>query len=145
MRPEGQPPPDRIIRVFLTWHCRRGGGDMNATASIFPRRALHVLKPVDDSRSCDRKYSTAAVRTALPCLKSKTGEEAATPGQPVALSRVSGSFPSAIRSRESPLLLARRNHRSSQERSRFAGTQFLLLCCVSQHKKESALCRNCGG
>ena len=30
---------------------------------------------------------------ALPCLKSKAGEEAATPGQPVALSRVSGSFP----------------------------------------------------
>jgi len=32
----GPATPDRIIRVFLSRHCRRGGGDMNATASIFP-------------------------------------------------------------------------------------------------------------
>ncbi len=66
---------------------------MNASASIFPQGALLVLKPVCDSRSCDRKSQTAAVRAVYLALKSKAGEEAATPGQPVALSRVSGSFP----------------------------------------------------
>ena len=54
----------------------------------------------------------------------------------------------------SPRRFALENHRccllaaiirSSQEPSRFAGTQSLPLCCEPQHKRELALCRNCGG
>jgi len=36
MRSEGQPPPDRIARVFLTCSCHRGGGAMTR----FNRSAL---------------------------------------------------------------------------------------------------------
>ena len=89
----------------------RGGGDMNATASIFPRGALHVLKlgcrlVIVRSQILNRCGANSSALLS----RARRGEEAATPGQPVCACARFWKFPSAIRSRESPLLLARRNH-----------------------------------
>jgi hypothetical protein len=113
---------------------------MNATASIFPRGALHVLKLGLSTR--DRAITNLEpLRCKQLCLalKSKTGEEAATPGQPVCAFARFWKFPSAIRSRESPLLLARRNHLVEPETITFRWTQFLPVCRWPQHKKGSTL------
>jgi hypothetical protein len=111
MRPEGQPPSDRIMRVFLSRH-------------RLPRRRRHECYsqhlPARGAACAEARLSTRdrAITNLEPlrckqlciALKSKTGEEAATPGQPVCAFARFWKFPSAIRSRESPLLLARRNH-----------------------------------
>ena len=57
------------------------------------QRVPHLPKPVAHSSSCDHEPATAAVASGpvlLPAPKSnhRMGEEAATPGQPVALARV---------------------------------------------------------
>ena len=68
------------------------------------------------SRICNR-YGWPA---ADPAPRSRMGEEAATPGQPVALARVSG-FPPAIHPRESPAAAGSAAIiRQAQELSRFA-------------------------
>jgi hypothetical protein len=46
----------------------------------------HLPKPIADPQSCDYESATVAVASSPDLApKSKNGEEAATPGQPVAL------------------------------------------------------------
>jgi len=105
-----------------------------------PRKRRHdrfsTATPASECRICQSRLLFAIVRSQIrnrcggqqPFLlapKNKDGEEAAMPGQPVALSRVSGSFPPAIHSRKSPAAAGLAAIiRSSQELSRFAEPTF---------------------
>jgi len=118
----------------------RGGGDMNATASIFPRGALHVLKlgcrlVIVRSQILNRCGANSSALLS----RARRGRRPQRPGNQSALARDSGS---------SPRRFALENHRccslaaiiwSSQKPSRFAETQFLPVCRWPQHKKGSTL------
>lgn len=99
---------------------------MNASASIFPQGALHVLRPVVDSRSCDPRILNrcGSSNSALPQEQDGGGGRNAR-----ATSRAVARF-----WKFSPRRFALENHRccslaaiirSSQERSRFAGPTFV--------------------
>jgi len=113
MRPEGQPPSDRIARVFLTLLLspRRRRHDSLQPVST-RKRMPPLLKPVVArvvrARTCDRCKWTSS-----PDLlrRARRGEEAATPGQPVALSAFLEVYlPGRFTLGNRRLPLARRNH-----------------------------------
>lgn len=83
-------------------------GAMTASARQHPKAAPYRPRPVADSSSRDHESTTAAVARSVSRSEEQDGEEAATPGQPVALSRVSGSFsprPFSFKNRRLPLAL----------------------------------------
>jgi hypothetical protein len=94
---------------------------MIASARQRSKGVPHLPKPVVSPQSRDREPATAAVASGpFPLSKSKVGEEAATPGQPAALARVSGD-PPAIHPRESPAAAdSAAIIRHEQELSRFS-------------------------
>ncbi len=106
----GPATPDRIVRVFLAWHCRRGGGDMNASASIFPLGALHVLRPVVTRDHAITSLKPLRFEQLCLASRARRGRRPQRPGNQSRCRAFLEVFPSAIRSRESPQLLARRNH-----------------------------------
>jgi len=139
MRSEGQPPADRIMRGFL--FCLA----MIASARQRPKPGATFAEAVADSSSRDHELATRWL-VVVPTPKSWTGEEAATPGQPVALKRVSGCFPL----RQFAYAIRRchwlcRNHPACPRTLTFRWTHFPLLCCGPQYKKQGGLCRTCGG
>ena len=79
------------------------GGGMTASARqrasmLGIEAAPHLPKRDAGSQSCDRVPASAAVASGPTCsllrkAMNRTGEEAALPGQPVALARVSGTSP----------------------------------------------------
>jgi hypothetical protein len=109
-------PPDRIVRGVLRFASSPLGGEMTASARQHLRSheqpVPHLPKPAANPRSCDRQ--SAALRfapAALSCSCSEEhaagmGEEAATPGQPAALTRISGVSPGDSPSRITGLPLA---------------------------------------
>src|SRR3974390_3738891 len=84
----GPATPDRIVRVFLTCPCHRGGGAMKASTDS--------ARP-SECRSCEAQLSIrhhamtirnlAVGQQPFLCSEEQKGEEAATPGQPVAKAR----------------------------------------------------------
>ena len=89
------------------------------------QRVPHLPKRVADSSSCDDELATPAVASGPSCsllqrATSKVGEEAATPGQPVALARVSGISPGNSPSRIAGAAGSAAIIRQAQELSRFA-------------------------
>ena len=129
-------PPDRIVRGFLLCHSHRGGGAMTASAnsarkecrirrSQLPIRHLAITNP--------QPLRWPAAR---PAPRSKEGEKAATPGQPVALARVPGSIPPAIRFRKSPAATGSAAIiRQAQELSRFAEPTFIQILAPRNTKQ----------
>ena len=102
----GQPPRPHSYVISCAASSPLGGG-MTASARQHSRKECRICQsPAADSSSCDHEPATAAVSSGpflLPASKkqkSEVGEEAATPGQPVALSRgiwrSAGDSPSRI-------------------------------------------------
>jgi hypothetical protein len=81
----------------------------------------------------------------FPAPRSRVGEEAATPGQPVALARVFWKSPGDSPSRITGCRWLCRNHSASSGNITFRCTHSYPDCCTSQHKKLVLLCRSCGG
>lgn len=138
-----------FVRGFLLALSPIGG--MTASARQRSKGVPHLPKPVADSSSCDHESTTATVgQRPCPAPKSRMGEEAATPGQPVALTRVFPGFPPAIHPRESPAAAGSAAIiRQGQELSRFAELTFRqfvlprntknLCCCAETVEDESSL------
>ena len=91
---------------------------------------------VAEPQSCDHGPATVAVASSPVLLRgARLQEEAATPGQPVALSRVIWMFPPVIRSRESPAAAGSAAIiRPSQKPSRFAGLTFCQIAVQGNTK-----------
>ena len=112
---------------------------MNASASIFPRGALHVLKPVvTRDHAVTNSNRCGASSSALPQEQGGGGGRNAR-----ATSRAVARF-----WKFSPRRFALENHRccslaaiirSSQKRSRFAETHFRRVCREPQQKRQSPL------
>ena len=126
MRPTGQPPVDRIVRVFLPQPLsprRRRHDRFSPSAPSSLRTTVpHLPKPVTDPSSRDHEPATVAVASSPVLLRrAKLGRRPQRPGNQFALSRVVWMFPPAIRSRESPAAAGSAAIiRPSQEPSRFA-------------------------
>jgi hypothetical protein len=123
----------------------RGGG-MTASARqrsrSFEQRVQRLLKPVTDSSSRDHEPATAAVANGsfLPMLRratNRTGDEAAKPGQPVALARVSGASPGDSLARISGSTGTAAIIRQAQELSRFAEPTLRQIVAPRNTKKYS--------
>lgn len=86
MRP-GASPPDRIRTCVPDLPCHRGRGAMTAFLSQPPPRRVPPSKSqVAESSSRDADSATLRLAGSLSlCSEEQKGEEAATPGQPVAL------------------------------------------------------------
>jgi hypothetical protein len=112
MRPTGQPPVDRISRVFLLSLSRRGGDVMTASARqhtrSFEREVPRWPKPVADSQSRDHEPATVAVASS-PVLprRAKLGRRPQRLSNQSRLSRVVWKFPrrSALANYRLPLAL----------------------------------------
>lgn len=101
MRSAGQPPADRIVRVFLPCPRHRGCGAMTVSALDSPRKRVPLLpKPVPGLAISRSPSPTPQIPAARSAPKSKRGG-GRKPGQPVALSAFLEVSP-ATRSRESP-------------------------------------------
>ena len=88
----GQPPRPHSFVVSCSALSPPDGG-MTASARQRSEGVPHLPKPAAGSSSCDHKPATVTVASGpdpAPCFKEQRarGEEAATPGQPVALARV---------------------------------------------------------
>ena len=122
------------------------GGGMTASARTALERSAAFAKAScgsDTSRSriCNR-HGWPAARSAP---WSRMGEEAATPGQPVALTRSLGSPPGNSPSRITGCRWLCRNHSASSGTFTFRCKHFQPDRCASQDKNLASLCRNCGG
>jgi hypothetical protein len=110
MRPEGQPPSDRIARVFLTCPCHRGGGAMTSfsppTLASECRLCRSRLPARDRAITNSQPLQWPA---ALPCSEEqREGEEAANARSTSRAKRVSGSrSPRRLTLESHRLLLAR--------------------------------------
>jgi hypothetical protein len=94
---------------------------MKASARQRPPKRVPLLRsPVAESPSCDGSSQLCGGQQPFFCSEEQKGEEAASPGNQSRM-RVSGSFPPAIHSRESPVTAGSAAiNRPSQELSRFA-------------------------
>lgn len=121
------PGPHYSCVPVLPGEDRFGPSALETSAAFAEARCQFVI-----SRSRTRNV----VASGLPAPKSKTGEEAATPGQPVALSRVSGCFPFGNSLRVSPLPSGSAAIiRQAQELSRFAEPTFHQIVAPGNPKR----------
>jgi hypothetical protein len=116
MRP-GQP-PDRIVRGFLPAESPIGV-EMTASARQRSNRVPRLPTRVADPSSCDPESALATLASSRPCSEEHGGEEAATPGQPVALARVFWVPPGNSLSRITAAAGSAAIIRQAQELSRF--------------------------
>jgi hypothetical protein len=65
---------------------------MIASVRLSPKGLPYAPTPIADSQSRDHDSTTIAMASRLSCSEEHDGEEAATPGQPVALARVFWKF-----------------------------------------------------
>jgi|ERR1022692_3305569 hypothetical protein len=96
----------------------------------------HLPKPVADPSPCDHESTTAAVgQRPCPAPRSRMGEEAATPGQPVALARVYWIPPGNSPSRITGCRWLCRNHSASSGTFTFRCKHSQPDRCAPQPKK----------
>jgi len=143
MRSAGQPPADRIVRVFLICPLspRRRRNDRfspTAPASGCPFAEASSVFAISDRASLAVPQIQRSV-----LLEEQKGRRPQARA-PVALSAFL-EFPPATRFRESPATAGSAAIiRLSQELSRFAAPTLRQVADCSQHKKRPRLCRNCG-
>jgi hypothetical protein len=102
-----------------------------------PKRVPHLRSPVAESSSCDDNSQPCGGQQPFFCSEEQKGEEAASLGNQ-SRKRVSGCFPPAIHSRESPVTVGSAAIiRPSQELSRFAAHTFRQI--VSRRNTKSVL------
>ncbi len=119
---------------------------MTASARQRSKGVPHLPKPAADTSPCDHESTTATVgQRPCPAPRSRMGEEAATPGQPVALARIFWIPPGNSPSRITGCRWLCRNHPASSGTFTFRCTHSPSGHCASQHKKDLPLCRSCGG
>jgi hypothetical protein len=109
------------------------------------RRASHLPKPSCRSATLrSRTCNCCGGQRPCPAPKSGKGEEAATPGQPVAHPR-SWSVPRrfTLENHRLPLALPQ-SLGKLRKHSRFRCTHSQPECRAPQYKKSAPLCRNCG-
>ena len=145
MRSAGQPPADRIVRVFPTCPVspltrRHDGFSLDSPR----KRVLQSLKPVQDSQSCDHSSRTLQCPAALfPAPKSRSGG-GRKPGQPVALSAFPEVSPGNSFSRITGCCWPYRSHLAVSGTLTFRWTHSLIVSFCPQDKKRPPLCRSCG-
>ena len=129
-------PPDRIFRGFLLCLSHRGGGAMTASANSARKECRFRRSQLPIRHLAITHPQPLRWPAARPAPRSKEGEKAATPGQPVALARVSGSIPPAIRFRKSPAATGSAAIiRQAQEFSRFAEPTFVQIAAPRNTKE----------
>ena len=109
---------------------------MTASARQHPHAGLPLPKPVAESLSCDRDSQLAVASGLSSAPKSNKGEEAATPGQPVAQSAFLEVPPGDSLSRIAGYRQLAAIIRPSQKLSRFA--EHTLRHFVARRKSKTS-------
>jgi len=143
MRSAGQPPADRIVRVFPTRLCHRGGGAMTASARR-PRKRVPCLAEAGSGFAISRSLIPTLRHPAARLLRRAEVEEAASPGNQSRWCAFLEVSPGNSLSRIAGCRWLCRNHPAESGTLTFRWTHSPLLCSSPQHKKCLPLCRSCG-